>query len=129
MRAARPRVLLWACLAFLLGRGFVLPGLTNRGSRVARAAERREITKVEICIHRDCKRRGGGAKLRKVFEDLAAGTDIEVGEYDCFDECPFGPNVRTLSGPDDQFGRVLNGVKGEKKVAEILGVDLPEEEK
>ncbi|CAE7258736.1 ychF [Symbiodinium sp. KB8] len=69
--------------------------------------------------------RGGGAKLKAVFDKLAEGTDIEVGEYDCFDECPFGPNVRTLRGPSDQFGRVLNGVKGEKRVAEILGVDLP----
>ena len=31
---------------------------------------------------------------------------------------------RTLSGPDDDFGRVLNKVKGKKMVAEILGVEL-----
>ena len=37
--------------------------------------------------------------------------------------CP--NHLRTLSGPDDEFGRVLNGVKGKKKVAEILGVDPP----
>eukprot|EP00933_Yihiella_yeosuensis_P005879 TRINITY_DN110485_c0_g1_i1.p1 TRINITY_DN110485_c0_g1~~TRINITY_DN110485_c0_g1_i1.p1 ORF type:complete len:193 (-),score=42.37 TRINITY_DN110485_c0_g1_i1:155-676(-) len=82
------------------------------------------ITKVEICTHRDCKRRGGGEKLKKIFEELAAGTDIEVDEFDCFDECPYGPNVRALHGPDDEFGKVLNGVKGREHVAEILGVKL-----
>lgn len=51
-----------------------------------------------------------------------------MGEYDCFDECPFGPNVRTLSGPEDQFGRVLNKVKGSQRIAEILGVEPPEED-
>ena len=37
----------------------------------------------------------------------------------------FSHVCRTLRGPSGQFGRVLNGVKGEERVAEILGVDLP----
>mmetsp|Transcript_48447 Transcript_48447/g.122274 ORF Transcript_48447/g.122274 Transcript_48447/m.122274 type:complete len:145 (-) Transcript_48447:83-517(-) len=93
----------------------------------AAGADDRGITKVEICIHRDCKRRGGGAKLKAMFEELADGTGIEVDEYDCFDECPYGPNVRTLQGPDDEFGKVLNKVKDRKQIAEILGVEPPEE--
>ena len=32
---------------------------------------------------------------------------------------------RTLRGPEDQFGRVLNKVKGPKMIAEILGVTPP----
>mmetsp|Transcript_71168 Transcript_71168/g.112733 ORF Transcript_71168/g.112733 Transcript_71168/m.112733 type:complete len:130 (+) Transcript_71168:54-443(+) len=120
------------CLAGFLGTAFVIPQRPAKGAArrmpplVARAAEQ-EITKVEICIHRDCKRRGGGEKLKKQFEALAEGTGIEVAEYDCFDECPFGPNVRTLRGEEDQFGRVVNKVKGPKMIADILGVEPPDE--
>ena len=32
---------------------------------------------------------------------------------------------RTLRGPEDQFGRVLNKVKGPKMIADILGVTPP----
>lgn len=126
--AVPSKVVLWLCLACFLGAAFVIPLRAKSACmpRVARAAEQ-EITKVEICIHRDCKRRGGGEKLKKQFEALAEGTGIEVAEYDCFDECPFGPNVRTLRGEEDQFGRVVNKVKGPKMIADILGVEPPEE--
>ena len=78
--------------------------LLYAGVSVAKRFLRSQITKVEICIHRDCKRsltalereipmqhawfwclptlvpagRGGGAKLKAVFDKLADGTDIEV---------------------------------------------------
>ncbi|CAJ1409642.1 unnamed protein product [Effrenium voratum] len=125
---ARRRVLTWLASAFLIGQAFTGSlGRIRARAVQAHAEPESKITKVEICIHRDCKRRGGGQKLKSVFEELADGTGIEVGEYDCFDECPFGPNVRTLEGPDDQFGRVLNGVKGKAQIAKILGVEPPEE--
>lgn len=67
------RALRGLVLAALLGAAaFLVP------SRVARRASEQSISRVEICIHRDCKRRGGGEKLRKAFEAMAEGTGIEA---------------------------------------------------
>ena len=44
-------------------------------------------------------------------------------EHGCFDECTMGPNVRVGgNGPqtDNPPGKILNGVKGEDAVRELL---------
>ena len=49
-------------------------------------------------------------------------------EHGCFDECTMGPNVRV--GCDASLldgGRIVNAVKGAAKVADLLGVELPDE--
>ena len=88
----------------------------------------------EVCQNKYCKKKGS-AKTLELFQTLAEGrTDVIVEaadmshtEHGCFDECTMGPNVRvggdgprTDSAPFGA-GKVVNGVKGEEAVAELLG--------
>eukprot|EP00929_Paragymnodinium_shiwhaense_P109135 TRINITY_DN75493_c0_g1_i1.p1 TRINITY_DN75493_c0_g1~~TRINITY_DN75493_c0_g1_i1.p1 ORF type:complete len:185 (+),score=45.90 TRINITY_DN75493_c0_g1_i1:2-556(+) len=119
----------WAVVqsCFVMGSSRRSQGAKARSqqSRIARRAEG-GVTKIEVCVNRHCKLKGGAGKLKAIFDELAPGTGIEIVEKQCLDECPMGPNVRLLRGDDDEFGDVINGVKGKAKVAELLGVELPE---
>ena len=44
-----------------------------------------------------CKRRGS-QRIWKLFKDLAADTNVELEESECFFECQSGPNVRLDKG-------------------------------
>ena len=67
-----------------------------------------------------------------LFEELAEGredvlvsaADMSHTEHGCFDECLMGPNVRVGGdGPktDNPPGKIMNYVKGEEAVRELLG--------
>ena len=87
----------------------------------------------EVCQNKYCRKKGS-AKTLDLFHELAAGRDdvlVEAAdmshtEHGCFDECTMGPNVRVGGdGPKTDSlpfgaGRVVNGVKGEDAITELL---------
>lgn len=86
----------------------------------------------EVCLGKHCRRKGSKATLAH-FEALAEGredvvvsaADMSHTEHGCFDECTMGPNVRVGGEPQTDGGRILNGVKGEAAVSELLGAGAP----
>lgn len=99
-------------------------------SEDVQADESSEPLRFEVCQNKYCRKRGS-AKTLAMMKEMAAGrTDVLVEaadmghtEHGCFDECTMGPNVRVGGlGPqtDNPPGKIINGVKGEDAIAELL---------
>ena len=78
-----------------------------------------------------CSRTGGGKKLKKIVDDMAAPFGIEVETIKCVSECAecgLGPNIgvtdKDAEGPFAE--KIVNGVKTGSDVARILGVPEPQ---
>ena len=99
-------------------------------ARPAATTTRAAPERVEVCLKKHCRKRGGAATLA-LFESLAPdgvevlAADMAHTEHGCFDECTMGPNVRVDGEPREDGGRVLNGVRGAAAVAGVLGVAAP----
>ena len=89
-----------------------------------------EPLRFEVCQNKYCRKKGS-VKTLALFEELAgdredvlvSAADMSHTEHNCFDECMMGPNVRVGGdGPqtDSPPGRIVNGVKGEDAVRELL---------
>ena len=101
-------------------------------ARPAATTTRAAPERVEVCLKKHCRKRGGAATLA-LFESLAPdgvevlAADMAHTEHGCFDECTMGPNVRVDgAGPKADGGPIVNGVRGAAGAAEVLGVDVPE---
>ena len=137
-------------------RSFVLLVLVSAGAalqpprappRPAATTTRAAPERVEVCLKKHCRKRGGAATLA-LFESLAPdgvevlAADMAHTDHGCFDECTMGasraprcrapapraaagPNVRVDGEPREDGGRVLNGVRGAAAVAGVLGVAAP----
>ena len=111
---------------------YVVVGGTNVGVGGRRATVvASEPTRFEVCQNKYCRKKGSKATLA-LFEELAEGredvlvsaADMSHTEHGCFDECLMGPNVRVGGdGPktDNPPGKIMNYVKGEEAVRELLG--------
>ena len=86
--------------------------------------------RIEVCVKKHCSKRGSKRTLA-TLEDLAAGrddvmvsaADMSHTEHGCFDECTMGPNVRIGGAPQQDGGRILNGIKGEAACSSLLSDD------
>lgn len=88
------------------------------------------LAKIVVCTGPTCTRNGGGKKLKKIVDEMAAPFGIEVDSVKCVSdcaECGLGPNIETTEkGAEGPFaGKIFNQVKTAADVARILGVAVP----
>lgn len=116
----------FACfLSLMLAEAFVPSWRTTKLATRLFAEGEFSCSRIEVCsgsTSKDCKRRGS-VKTLEYFRNMVGDTGIEIIQSECMDECTSGPNIR-LDGDDK---RIYGGIKGPVKIAEVLGVEMNED--
>mmetsp|Transcript_3460 Transcript_3460/g.5137 ORF Transcript_3460/g.5137 Transcript_3460/m.5137 type:complete len:130 (+) Transcript_3460:51-440(+) len=88
-------------------------------NKMSQDQDNTQITTVEVCGFKDCKRVGGGPKLQKlmkeIIEEQGLADSFQVMPCDCQGECGYGPNIVI-------DGKLINAVSGRSAVVQALGL-------